>query len=396
MTKLWKIAFAVVAISLLVSSVFFYRFETASALKRTPQQGYLSSGAEISTAELVSQPHFLPPPPLDAQPFEIRFPLRNGKNVPVKKRWVWVPPGQSISFKLDSSGTYQAHFPVGTKLWKDFYLESSAGVFLVERRMTVKVDEQESSNGGWVFLTSHTMPETSWTYNDLFPWNLKVVTLENENSKQMFFKPDDWLPVQDRFASTHLELKGKSAPQSNYVFPGMKNCSYCHNGAAAAFSQNESSPKVLAFGIHPDNLTESSWQQLLKSNTVTFDTLSSNLNEQDELTREFLGVMRNNCLTCHNSVKSAAASHTSFRLDPNKNYTKEELLKEFSQMSGRFGSLGHTLVTPGDPERSEIILRMKGVAGRLRMPPPDGGVPDEDTEFIALVEKWILSTSQNY
>ncbi|MBL8117697.1 MAG: hypothetical protein JNJ78_09240 [Anaerolineae bacterium] len=51
----------------------------------TPVETYPLSGTELNTSLFSIR---LPPPPLDALPYDVREPLSNGTSVPVKKRWL--------------------------------------------------------------------------------------------------------------------------------------------------------------------------------------------------------------------------------------------------------------------------------------------------------------------
>lgn len=65
------------------------------------RRGYPLRGRDISPQVLNE---LLPPPPLDAQLYEVREQLSNGWTVPLKKRWLWLPEGQAIRLVRDSEG----------------------------------------------------------------------------------------------------------------------------------------------------------------------------------------------------------------------------------------------------------------------------------------------------
>jgi hypothetical protein len=102
-----------------------------------------------------------------------------------------------------------------------------------------------------------------------------------------------------------------------------------------------------------------------------------------------MGMLRNNCLLCHNSSPRSAARDTAFVLDPIASFTRRELEGRLSARATFMGPRGKPILTPGKPKESEIALRLRGVEGRRRMPPLEGGVPDPDVELRQMVEGWI-------
>lgn len=361
-----KIIFVLIVVILILSSFDIITLGRARSLNNTSQQ-------------------FLESPPAEAIAYDIVSPLRNGKNVIAKKRWVSVPDGQTIEFLMQSNGKYLVDYPEGTRLWKEFYIETMAGVFLIERRLTSKLSD------GWAFASAYTMPKTPLSLDDLFPWNLRTIELQKDNLSSMLFKPTDSLPLQNRAAALNVHFDDENSSSSSYMFPGTRNCSTCHQGANAAFA-NADSNRVLAFGIHPQNLTSESLRRLIQAQKVKIDRQEiAALPEIDAQTNQVVAMMRNNCLSCHNEDTKAAAQHTAFRLDPTRQYSKNDLVNILSVRSLRFGVKSQPLLTRGNPEESELVLRMRGAGGRLRMPPADGGVPVIDDEFALLVENWIRS-----
>ncbi len=349
---------------------------------------YPASGAELNTNLFAMR---LPPPPLDAVPYDVRHPLSNGTSVPVKKRWLWVPTGQAITVSEDGS---RVDVPDGTMWWKEFYLETDRGVFLIERRVTLKVPVSNRYPEGWAFFSAHHMP-AQWEPN-------VPVRLSTGEAGQFFFQPTDWIPTQNEAQTVEVRFADERGVEFPYIFPGQTQCMVCHGGAAAAYPNPDDDP-IFAFGLHPNNLTPESFMALVQRGwirngerilTASAEPLPSDELSLDELTHQVVGVMRNNCTSCHNTSVHAAANFSGFLLDPNREYTTEELIELF-HVNGRMIPEAFPLVTPGSLEESELWLRVNGLEGRRRMPPSEGGLPDIDPAVVELIRTWILRTGQS-
>jgi hypothetical protein len=348
------------------------------------RRGYPLRGRDISALVLNT---LLPPPPLDAQLYEVREQLSNGWTVPIKKRWLWVPEGQAIRLIRDSEGRPTLDIPSGTMWWKEFYMQVGEKQFLVERRITRR------TQNGWTYYTSHHLPESAWQ-----PRFSGVVSLPMtaDGAMNFVFAADQWLPtsVFQPDLTVRLEADGVEYP---YVFPGRIQCAVCHDGAAGAYPNGTRDP-IAAFGLHPNNLTPESYRALVRRGwlvdtdaLLTPDYPNGVPTAQDAFeakTQELVAVIRNNCLSCHNPNPLAQGNITAFVLDPNRAYTGDELLEVLS-VRGRMVSDPQPLVTAGALDKSEVMLRLLGVEGRRRMPPVEGGLPDQDEHILALWREWI-------
>ncbi|MEM6284161.1 MAG: hypothetical protein AAF787_18355, partial [Chloroflexota bacterium] len=67
--------------------------DPVSVLPPEESIGYPARGQDIDVRSFATR---LPPPPLDALPYEVRNPLDNGPDVDVKRRWLWIPDGETI------------------------------------------------------------------------------------------------------------------------------------------------------------------------------------------------------------------------------------------------------------------------------------------------------------
>ncbi len=380
--------------------------DPAPNLPPLPSRGVPARGADIDDARLGEA---LPPAPPDALPYDMRDPLRNGRTVPTKTRWLWIPEGTKIKLSRGADGRLAMALPAGTKLWKEFYLGTSAGERLLERRILLKVADGNAQNGwllngGWLFFAAHYLPPEADGTQGWAP-TLRY-GLESPQARSFFFEREDWLPTQLRSAATELTLddgKGGSFP---YVFPGQTNCLLCHSGAPAVYAQ--AATPVLAFGPHPENMTAESFRALAAKGWLdAAPELIAELSSDDAPlpaaeagapppavalaleTRRLQHLLRNNCLSCHNPSERAAGRATGFVLDPNREYSAAELQAALAQPSRIMGSLAKAIVTPGQPATSELVMRLQGSHGRRRMPPVEGGVPELDEELLALTSSWI-------
>jgi hypothetical protein len=338
----------------------------------------------------------VPPAPADTVAYDIREPLRNGRAVERKSRWLYVPEGAKIRLARAASGKLTIAVPVGTMLWKEFYLRTAAGPRLVERRILRKVEPSPEkngglANGGWRFWTAHFLPPSADGVHGFS--GVATDALDAEGAGRWIFQPEEWLPTREKSAMTQGVFKDQDGAAVSFVFPGKTNCEYCHAGAAASFEP--SGEDVLSFGIHPENVTVDSLRAFVAKGWI--DAPRELL---DELTREppppadpatfkVTSMLRNNCLSCHNPSPRSAGRETAFSLEPGVAYTRAQLGERLAERARFVGPLGKPIVTPGKVEQSEILLRLRGEQGRRRMPPTEGGVPDPDLELGRIVEGWI-------
>lgn len=350
------------------------------------QRGYPERGADIDADQL---DYFLPPPSRDAVPYEVREPLRNGWTVSIKKRWLWVPDDKQVEYRrADESDEPESTLivPEGTLWWKEFYLETSAGSQLVERRILRKT----SGPDGWRVYTAHFLP----TGANGDTGNLSDVDsfLWTGASERYFFRPDQWMPTVKKSAHTQVNFYDHTGARYPYIFPGNTACVRCHNGANATHYSGDGE-RVLAYGLHPRNLTTASLKNFI--NLGVFDAESFEAVLESELTydaesfqahalleniggeqadpqevmeartRQLQAMLRNNCLSCHNHDPEADARVAAFKMDPNRDYTTQELVELLSASALRSpSSKALPILTPGQPEQSELYLRVIGEGGR--------------------------------
>lgn len=372
--------------------------ETDTSGPITPRVGYPERGADVDTRLLTVQ---LPPPPLDALPYEVRSQLDNGPDVDVKRRWMWLPEGRPMRVEADADGELTVIVPQGALWWKEFYLTTDRGTFLIERRIIERTQTGDvRSDEGWRYYTAYHRPP------GMVADTPYIISSTSTEAAEFVFNAQDWLPTQHEGPMLEVRFEDMRGEDYRYVFPGTYECSACHAGAAGAYPNLDEQP-IRIFGLHPNNLTESSFNALMAkgwlengdlllddayppeaaaAQETDYSTLSV-----DVLTTELVAQFRNNCTSCHVAAEAANASHTRFILDPNRNYSTVELRDLLNQPGIMMGADTLPIVTPGNPSQSEILLRLHGEAGRRRMPPIEGGLPEIDDDFIQLLEAWIVA-----
>ena len=373
--------------------------------------GYPESGTSITPAMLE---RYLPPPPRDAIPYEVRVPLRNGPTVPVKKRWLWTPPNQRVHVEyLEDQDVLDIDVPVGSMWWKEFYFESSSGAHLIERRVLLKTPKGVGAPGGWRFFTAHHLPQGA----DGITGNYQSIDslLFTPESEAYFYQSNEWMPTVTKQAHTLVHFYDHTGEQYPYMFPGHSLCNRCHGGAAGGY-YSDGVINQLAFALHPENLTVKSLENFIRLGA--YDATSflpilheeqakeaeaayiaelddSNQEDMEVKTARLLDVFRNNCLSCHSGHALADGRMAAMHLDPYYPYNTAELLAALDEKAKRAPMNPRPLVVPGDPESSELYLRVSGTQGRIRMPFSEGGLPDKDDALIAQVHDWIISLAAN-
>jgi len=354
-------------------------------------QTYPATGAELNVSLFSRQ---LPPPSLDALPYDVREPLSNGASVPVKKRWLWLPPGQQMVVSRGDDGALDVDVPDGALWWKEFYVETDRGAFLIERRIIARVPPTAANPDGWAYYSSHYL---SPGMGD----EMVVLASDSEEAGRYLFEPGEWLPTQHETAHREVRFEDTRGVQYPYLFPGQIQCVACHKGAAGAYPNADDNP-IAVFGLHPNNLSPASFVALVERGWITNGELllsqpasdaAVDVVPFDALTDQLVAFMRNNCASCHNASPYAFANYTAFIIDPNQAYTSDELLQLLSA-DGLMMPDAKPLVTPGVLNESEIWLRINGHENRRRMPPLEGGLPEIDHSMVSLFESWIVESGR--
>lgn len=385
-----------------------------------PADGRPASGAAIAPEVLAA---WLPPAPADALAYAIDEPLFNGSAVTLKRRWLWVPAGQAI---VVDSRTGAVHVPIGTRFWKEFHLrletpldEQSAGerrpgeqrsgdqrsadwragreAQLIERRILERVADDDGFLG-WKFHKAHHLPQVP-------AHRLRLEAAGRDAARSIvpwFFRSDEWMPAQRVPQAIAIEVGGAPAasPRAGYVFPGTAQCVTCHAGATGWYARGSDS---LAFGLtdllaDPQmraRLTQHGW--LVDSTGTDTDrniVAAARVEAMPDETRQLVKMLRHNCMTCHNAGPNALGRRTGFVLDPGIDYSTADLLALWSRPGLMMGTATRPIVTPGRPDESELMLRLRGEQGRRRMPPEEGGVHGPHARLIEQAERWIRTAGR--
>ncbi|MBX3015259.1 MAG: hypothetical protein KF832_27315 [Caldilineaceae bacterium] len=398
-TKLIPPFLVLLLVFVLPSLVVTWVFAGSANIQSMPSiesvSAYPAAGALLDSTTFVQE---LPPPPLDALPYDVREPLVNGASVPVKKRWLWVPSGEHIAVSTDESGQAHVTVPLGTKWWKEFYMLTDRGTYLIERRIIERVFATPQHPNGWAYYSAHYVPAAADFSQPL------VFPSTGDIASAFSYQAMDWLPTQVMTRHIEVQFEDVRGVKYSYVFPGQTQCVACHQGASGAYL-NGAVDSIEVFGLHPQNLTAESVEALVARGWLVgaealLPTMTNAAEAADDpdtsftqVHEELLAVIRNNCASCHNGSPLAAASFTAFVVDPNVAYSPAELLAIFSQ-SGKMFADANPLVTPGSLEKSEIYLRLTGSEGRRRMPPIEGGLPEPDPHMVNLFATWIQQVDQ--
>jgi uncharacterized repeat protein (TIGR03806 family) len=269
-------------------------------------------------------------------PYEVNSPLwSDGAS---KRRWVALQSGEKIAFRPRG----EWGFPAGTAFVKHFELPDDRGN---PRRLETRLLVTDGEGSG---------------YGATYRWRPDGLDAD--------LLPDGLTEKLDR-------PRGRS-----WQFPSRGDCLVCHNRAAGFVLG------VNARQLHRgDQLREWARLHLLDANLTAKDTgaiprLCSVTDPQpvEERVRSYLDV---NCAFCHRPGASPAqfdARYAAWSLD--------KLLKA-PLVAADLGLPGVRLVTPVDPERSMLYLRMKRREDVFNMPPLASAHPDD--EALAAVVDWI-------
>jgi hypothetical protein len=273
-----------------------------------------------------------------------------------KKRWVYLPTGTTI----DVSNPERWEFPEGTKFWKEF----AVGGRKVETRFLWK------RNGEWQFAT--------------YAWNDAQT---------------DATLVPEAGLLTTVEV----APGKRHRIPGATECRACHVsdrveilGFNALQLSTLRDPDALhAEPLTPDMITLRTLHEEKRLSPARPDWVSHppQIPAPDQTTRAVLGYLSTNCGTCHNSMSDLAMLDLDLKATtsrpaapcPTSLTTTLDRPGRWEIASAPPGTSRR--LTPGQPELSAILARMKSRRPSSQMPPLGTVVVDEAA--VALLTKWI-------
>jgi hypothetical protein len=276
----------------------------------------------------------------------------------VKSRWVQLPPGARIR----AEDVDEWDLPVGTRFWKEF----SFGGRKVETRILWRATEQAWSFGAYVW---------------------------NEEQTDALLAP-----------SAGVTAIAEVAPGKRHRIPSVDDCRACH--------ENGRSPVLgfTALQLSSDRDPAAPHAEPLAPGMVTLRTLVDEHAFEppppeftwrppripgDRLTRAALGYLSANCGMCHNARSAVATvpyplKMPAYATDEQVKGAVRSLLRPTTQwdIPGIPRGTSH-FVTPGAPDLSALVARMRSRRPSSQMPPLGTVVPDH--EGIALVSEWIRS-----
>jgi hypothetical protein len=275
-----------------------------------------------------------------------------------KRRWVHLPEGTTI----DVSNPEIWVFPDGTRFWKEF----SIGGRKVETRMLWKRGEE------WVFA--------SYLWND---------------------SQTDATLVPEAGVTTTAEV----APGRRHRIPGGAECRACHDssrteilGFGALQLSDDRDPNAL----HADAITADSvtLRTLVKEGLTTprrpeWVTSPPRIEADTPETRAVLGYLSTNCGSCHNPESSIANVGLNLKASIGPASTPCPVAIAATVNVAGLWAPAHATpgtthrITPGQPDLSTLLLRMRSRRPSTQMPPLGTEVADE--EAVARVTKWIAS-----
>ena len=268
-----------------------------------------------------------------------------------KQRWMALPPGTQI----DTSNMDLWKFPVGTKFWKAFTRDG----IRVETRYMTKVLADDTAPGAWTYMT--------------FAWNA----------------------AQD--AATPVTMGVMNANGTQHDIPSRGNCRECHDSLAPS--------RILGFGAIQLDLQGAAGDldldDLIAQNLLTVPPSAAATpgaphfplpgNATDQAT---LGYFHANCGHCHNPT-SGYFGHTP--LDLRLRTTQLGTVAETSAYRTTVGVMGlsytdngtayPTIIVPGMPDQSALIVRMNSLVPERRMPLRGSEVVDPAGQ--ATIRAWI-------
>jgi len=289
------------------------------------------------------------------RPFSPQYPLwSDGAR---KSRWVRLPAGATI----DARDIDRWDFPVGTRFWKEF----TFGDRKVETRFLRKDGP------------------ASWTFAS-YAWNEAQTDAE--------LAPEDGLPNV-----------AEIAPGKRHSIPAVEDCRACHDSARTeilGFTALQLSSDRDPLAPHAELLAPG----MLTLKTLTDERLLAPVRPElveappriaapDERTRAVLGYLSTNCGACHNAESSLASLGLLLkaRLQPSHGSPHDPVRTLFRPTSKwqipQAPDGASAIVTPGAPDLSALLVRMRSRRPSTQMPPL--GTMLHDREAIDLVTGWI-------
>jgi hypothetical protein len=277
----------------------------------------------------------------------------------VKRRFVALPAGQ----KINASEPNEFSYPVGTKFWKEFRLQTANGLKLAETRLLYKAAQ------GWQFTT--------------YVWS------------------------EDNTSAKRVDKGVGNVFGTGFDVPTSEHCQECHRGRKDFVLGWD----WLMLGPGASGMTRDA---LLASGRVEGPTVAADSQAAipgNDVERAALGYLHANCgISCHNRSNGAIAKDIGFytRLDlatltavQSTDAVKTGINRAPNWWSASFiwGAApagGFYDLRPGDPERSYALARM-GVRGGDRQMPRIGSNEIDDLG-VEVISAWVraMTTAGGY
>ncbi|MEM9680438.1 MAG: hypothetical protein AAF901_08950 [Bacteroidota bacterium] len=274
-----------------------------------------------------------------------------------KKRFVWMPDGQSASYVNDHS---ILDFPVGTVLIKNFYYDNvlpNNTVQIIETRLQIKKE------AGWVFAN--------------YIWN-------EEQTEATFSLSGGELPI---------DFIANGVTRSvDYRIPAASQCLTCHK-------QDNETP--FPIGVKPNSLNkiytyeDGSSNQLDKwiamgylENNIpsTINTVADWTDESQSMELRVRSYLDINCAHCHSDNRHCDYRPVRFDFNESSDITNLGVCVDADDI---FDSALTQIIQPGNSERSILAFRINSVDQSIRMPLLARTLKHD--EGVALIESWINS-----
>lgn len=341
-----RLGLAVVLIAATVAGVVAFRVSGANAGKVSALRARLSeTGLYLADGSIDP----------GNRPFAPQYPLwTDGAR---KARWIRLPREAHI----DVSDIDGWRFPPGTTLWKEFSWKGRK----VETRML-----RAEANGTWTFAA--------------YVWN-------DEQTDATLAPPEGVAGV--------FEI----APGKWHSVPSQTDCAACHESGASVvlgFSALQLSDDRDPLAPHSEALPQGAVtlrslidEDRLRPRRRDLRVHPPRIREADPVARAAVGYINANCGTCHNSSGPLERLGFSLKHDvAGEPGAAEPALATTLGTAGRFLLPGDTarssrLISPGSPDGSAILHRMKSRSAATQMPPL--GTVVVDSAAVALIRRWI-------
>jgi uncharacterized repeat protein (TIGR03806 family) len=292
-----------------------------------------------------------------ALPFSVNVPLWSDHGI--KQRFILLPEGGRIGFEQRASW----RFPVGTVLAKHFFLDLDRQNASNRRRLETRFFVH--SPDGWKGYT--------------YVWNEKQTDAEL---------------LDEAFTQTYRVKTAEGVIEQPWYFPSSADCMACHT-KATDFVLGPNTRQMNR--THDYGGEETNQIALFKRLGVFQEPPAGPVDElekypdwetdtgvTDSLARAYLDA---NCAYSHSpecigGKRPDLQYHTQL---------KATALVNRPPKQGQLGPEGSMLVTPGDPQRSELLHRIS-TRGSRQMPPLATNVVDE--KAIERLSEWILQQAR--